>query len=795
MTSEPELRVENIYVKEFFDRNVDRRGRQYFIPAYQREYTWGLNELGWIHRLLEDIAGRIKESAEADEEPKRTFLGSIILATMETVKLSQSKKQFDSESEPQFVYQIIDGQQRITTLLLVLAAFDYEMQSRIHTLRTTDAGAIDKERRKIEDELAQTLKNKVKQTHRVIKKLLLIELRPRIGREGSGDFFSDIKGKGKYESEVAQFLHTYSLFSQNLDNRDTNELGDFDLKDKFDGIHDFVARDFSKSDQNIEVPNDSLSIEFPDFTDLIAHSYFAKKFPAEFSDARVNLNLKVPPDHRSKKLQIIDQIGACICVIEYIFDRVCFAEIQPPSHDDGLDIFEAINSTGDPLTSLETFKPRILRELKTKEFNVVAKKPFENANNYIQRVKDREKQKARTGRLVMDFYYATTGRKLISKNSMRFQRNALRTTYDQISNTKLRDETEIKKCRENYFNLLSNTALLRDDLRTWTNNNNQPRRKLEKCDIDLDEEAAIGLRIIAKEFEIALPLIALLITAKKNSEFRQQTLNKGIKSITAFWCLYRTPETGTRNIDGKIRDLLKDHFSFFSTEDEVRKIDVSALQKELTSILENRDHKLDKAAWVEQVTKRNIYKTGQTLTRLVLLAAHHGVIPKDSSHKLEKSNDVADRSLTLKAWVSSDNFEIEHICPQSEIETQSGNWDETLSDDPHVIHKLGNLTLVPKEINGVLSNRGWNDKQTLYKYIAAKTTKKRQTVEKGTFLNEANSPAITVVYRIEQNEQDSTWKHCMRPLANYKSCWDKKVVDDRSEELAGFAFDTMMDWL
>ncbi|GFE56812.1 DUF262 domain-containing protein [Geobacter sp. AOG1] len=71
----------------------------YHIPKYQREYTWGVNQ--W-DKLLQDV----------DENDQGYFMGSIICV---------------NDGEPaspgdELIYQVVDGQQRLTTLALLIMA-------------------------------------------------------------------------------------------------------------------------------------------------------------------------------------------------------------------------------------------------------------------------------------------------------------------------------------------------------------------------------------------------------------------------------------------------------------------------------------------------------------------------------------------------------------------------------------------------------------------------------------------------------------------------------------------------
>jgi uncharacterized protein with ParB-like and HNH nuclease domain len=82
---------------------------QYMVPHYQRPYTWA--ERHW-KQLWSDITDILDESAAAtDEHPSRQhFIGSLVTAQGQSVPEGVSK------------WILIDGQQRMTTLLILLVA-------------------------------------------------------------------------------------------------------------------------------------------------------------------------------------------------------------------------------------------------------------------------------------------------------------------------------------------------------------------------------------------------------------------------------------------------------------------------------------------------------------------------------------------------------------------------------------------------------------------------------------------------------------------------------------------------
>jgi len=96
--------------------NVDQGAREHFhVPKYQREYTWGKWE--W-EQLLNDIE---------DNDPGY-FMGSIICV-------------YDNESPTagdELIFEVVDGQQRLTTLSLLLAVIHSKLVAAMDSYEAED---------------------------------------------------------------------------------------------------------------------------------------------------------------------------------------------------------------------------------------------------------------------------------------------------------------------------------------------------------------------------------------------------------------------------------------------------------------------------------------------------------------------------------------------------------------------------------------------------------------------------------------------------------------------------------
>ena len=89
------LTLSEIFEDDSKDRNGEIKFRKFIIPDYQRSYSW---EEGHRADLIEDII-------QAQKSSYRHFTGTIVL--------SQSAEDKD-------VFEIVDGQQRLTTLILLM---------------------------------------------------------------------------------------------------------------------------------------------------------------------------------------------------------------------------------------------------------------------------------------------------------------------------------------------------------------------------------------------------------------------------------------------------------------------------------------------------------------------------------------------------------------------------------------------------------------------------------------------------------------------------------------------------
>ena len=117
----------SIEAKEFKLKILLEDVKGFYIPDYQRPYTWDEEN---IKRLIETITSSIDSFFETDgKDDYYAFLGAILTVSgSEELKSAYNIRQDES---PGTVHALIDGQQRITSLILFIAEF----YKRFHKLK------------------------------------------------------------------------------------------------------------------------------------------------------------------------------------------------------------------------------------------------------------------------------------------------------------------------------------------------------------------------------------------------------------------------------------------------------------------------------------------------------------------------------------------------------------------------------------------------------------------------------------------------------------------------------------
>lgn len=271
--------IEVVSLSEFFKSNT------YTIPAYQRPYSWGKGE---VIALLQDI----KKSAH---DEKKWFLGPIFTS---------------SESINGGTIEILDGQQRLTTIVLILRSL-YHLSFKLNhefgnhnwsSLSGSDSD-IEKKRNYLELHKKQCT---------FIEKLLLSEL------TNDSDFSFEYK----------------SRFNTSISTKDQ-------LNFYIEGVREMTHEKYQK--------NSSLRFN-PD-------NEFAPTY------MQINRNIRYIDDFLVAEAQNCDGLYLIEKFTRQLLTNLVFINIPLHSNSDILDIFETINNRGKSLSISDLIRFRSLKNL------------------------------------------------------------------------------------------------------------------------------------------------------------------------------------------------------------------------------------------------------------------------------------------------------------------------------------------------------------------------------------------------------------------------------------------------
>ncbi len=163
----------------------------YIVPDYQREYVWTDKE---VHQLLEDIDEQIDAGTT-----REYFIGTVLL----------------SPTDQKNHYEVIDGQQRLTTFFLLLCALKHLFQG--EPQRQTVSGLISTSYTDSDGETRTSLKlePRYENAGEVVTKLVELDADPQTARAGIQS--AGIASFGSLENLVSAYSTLYRYLKDNYE--------------------------------------------------------------------------------------------------------------------------------------------------------------------------------------------------------------------------------------------------------------------------------------------------------------------------------------------------------------------------------------------------------------------------------------------------------------------------------------------------------------------------------------------------------------------------------------------------
>lgn len=751
--------TENKSIYDFL--NQSERGL--YIPLYQRQYSWSDDN---IEQLLEDISRgiqRIASSDNADEAKEIRFLGTLITVVEPD---GTQIDPVDKEAIPQRIEKLIDGQQRVSTVALMATL----LVKRLSEIR-----------KKVNSKM--TISNSVEEICTTwFEKLLTVfafDLRrgtprwkPKIIRGQSDYWTRDDDEDTAYTSELSNYLAHFIKSHLNNDtypNLSVRQHKFYDTSVYKNGriIESWLKKEVAEA--HLEQDD-----EFVPAWEILSNLSQSSVWEYDRQDLIEIINQK---DFSSKKTEsyILCELVQTLSVCHYLLDRCCFTIIQPTNEEWAFDMFQSLNATGTPLTALETFKPMIVNTVE-KTYN--HKYKDSDSDKYFKKVEeflsdkgkaDAQTKNRRTNDYLTSFFIAYKGITISTHFSL--QRRELLDAYRALTdyNSKL-----------GFVKKMGNYAEFYQYWLKYDGKNGSIFPGIDAC-TDADMASMLVLFLKASNHKMAITVLATMYGKVIEKElWAADSFVRAVKSIAAYYFLWRSTASNS-GLDNTYREFFKQHKEF-TTED---------LRLYIKSVLDRKGIGTQKE-WKNKA--KNFLKydsTGKEVIRLALLMAAHDTIPDDTKKGLIKvGRNGCSKHLSVEKWISNDLKTIEHIAPQT---NNNSMWDEDLYDstiEPY--QSLGNLTLLPQDLNSSAGNKGWKEKLLYYQSVAETDPDKIANIEQraekiGVTFNE---DTIKLLKECHFNQHLSSISSLTA-----EDSWNKELVDARTDVMLDIIWERVSKWL
>lgn len=736
-------------------------GQGFYVPMYQRDFTWGKAE---IDRLFEDLDFGLTRAA-GGQSPS-TFLGSVIL-----VEDRNSVAPKNVDALPAQVLHVVDGQQRLTTLLILFAVLTRALAEHLVALeaRVALAGGS-------ADTATQWVINNLRQSMESLLDAISIDSyigdhefrkKPRLIRQAS-DKWGNNAATATYESDVAWFL------MEVIRNRE-NAISQTRVSPPASRPHlEQVVRQLEESVHDVlsgstecEILNDlSFLMDVGTTTALVGST------PGPIADP----SALEPLQQASIRL---------VTASTFLLGGVLVIDVRAPDEDYAFALFEPLNTTGQLLTALETLKPLVVQaEGGTATY---AASPsgidFARLEAYFPAHVATEEKSKRISEFLVSFALADTGERL-SRNLLD-QRQYLRSQYRGLSNS----AAALNEQRR-FVHHLAESASFRFGV--WNDKN----AAFLAPATNLDRLAAEVLR--STNHTIVIPILERYYTQWVNNQTQpnKNRFLEVLRAVTAFWTLWRTSRSTTKGIDDIHRKLMSQGLSGAVTLPALARRPggqgttstlptTAAVTAALRSILSTRGQITSKQDWVVRAAVQPLYQTSKGLAKFVLLAAHEDFIDDPADPGLLAAGVAgAFACLHLDAWNA--HYSVEHIAPQSPAPGDT-TYEQAVYEQG-LVDRLGNLTLMPSDLNSLVGNRSWVYKRSLYEILADQSPQDRLNQLQATLPGLAQDTQATVL--------SAQYLPFCRSLAlNPGPQLTAAFINKRGERIASLAWDRLWPYL
>jgi hypothetical protein len=766
---------------------LSRQGKYFYLPRYQRPYAWTRANL---EEFVSDVNGGLRLVIDDGGAAKSalTFLGAAIF--LPTGGGGEAIHPASNQAEaPQDIAVVIDGQQRLTTLLMTCAALTSQLDVLLKQV-SGDLPPMDTVVVKLAKQLRSYLWKALGED-RLGTGDNPFHYYPRMIREND-DLWSSDGRQACYRSPIAELLHQSLAWvhereqtrwspeeGRRISFKTTEDKGtSTEFEACYKGLCDLIDN-VGKGKQELQSPPADVVFRSRTFTEIL------KCAPNVVDETRLSAWRDQDRAPRGRRDPMVALVRTAIFA-EYLRHRVYVTEVTAPDEENAFDLFQALNTRGEPLTAYETFKPVVMERVPRSSagFSEMLK-AMDGIDNTIADAGNSDRE-ALTQQLLIFTAAYESGYKL-GKN-IREQRRWLR--------SQLRVEDRNREPRElaDFVLGIDRVATAHSNWTRWQAREHGPGLIPEGF-----HEGRLAAEVLADaKHTVVLPILTPFISVvqhcragTEDQRNSQVELERVLRALLATATLWRLAHGGTEGIDDALRAVMSSDAGISRKQcpsPSLASISATKVIDALRARLTGGDGKpdlLDASVWMSLAESQPSYIRAPKFAKIALAAAFHKATTDRSDPRiLVDSRDPSRVELSDKAPWWEFRYNIEHLVPQSRGEG---------SLNPELLHGLGNLTLVPTWVNSSLSDKEWSRKRRLFELMAEKSEiDARQFVDRL-----ANEELLERSDRtsLERINDEGVFQDIAKSLAALPGELDSEGIRNRGKNLLQRAHARLCTWL
>jgi len=676
------------------------------VPEYQREYSWGEENAKQLLHDIEHGISKLDSLKSLDDRIKSgsKFLGCVIQWERDA-KVNEDFVDTPGISFVTRVCELIDGQQRISTIILVLCE--------IYLLLNELSDKLDES---ITEEKEFALFIDTVQDTWLLPKFAragsagaVPRHRPIIIRQGSDAWTH--AGPVRYQSSIASYVH------QLLENIDRgNPLRPSTVSDEIKEVVDTLREYFAERSRN---PSSYLGVNY-DQVELLPQLCTGRSR----IDIEGYLHTLPASDFR------IQGIVSLVAFAHYLLNYCGITVITSRNEDIALDMFQSLNATGVQLTAVQLLKPLISRAFKANNLTFASDelfKTYESVNNWLNSGRN---STTRTTQFFLKFGLAIFGDE--APSSLSGQRLWLLRTFEDFTRPSRGGGTtssgfDLSKTQE-FVRLMSHVKEYlrlfyfepRDELFRPTPSTVQgARTAYDKFQLThlksgnnyrlTDPVIVAFMFLVDAKHDLGHTFFALCYAKFQESPANCELAAKGefekvVLAVTGCFVIWRAcfsekyPDSAYRATLSRIN-----YRTYSGSGGEIGRSLASQLLLKRRSLTQ-RDPSMRAFNLSGLMANGLTYRGGMNaiLRFVLILAAHRKTVSPATEEGLVISDPTGPDYLYPDMWLGSGYASIEHVAPQKLLNWTGlsiSYWGSTLSTASTSIHSIGNLTLLSQALN------------------------------------------------------------------------------------------------